>query len=69
VTNSVNIAPIAMPKNIVRPIAKRDCAPAPEARISGAMPTTIAAVVIRIGRRRIEAASTIASRRDRPCWN
>ena len=56
--------PIAMPKKIVRPMVKRDCAPAPVARIGGTMPTTIAAVVIRIGRRRIDAASTIASRRE-----
>ena len=34
--------------------------------MSGAMPTTIAAVVIRMGRRRTAAASSIALRREWP---
>ena len=34
--------------------------------MSGTMPTTIAAVVIRIGRSRTAAASSIAPRREKP---
>src|SRR5208337_5498527 len=48
-TNSVNIVPIERPAAITRPIWKRDTAPAPAAVISGATPSTMAAVVIRIG--------------------
>jgi len=48
------------------PMAKRDAAPAPVARMSGTMAMTMAAVVIRIGRRRIAAASSIAARRPNP---
>ena len=41
---------------------KRDTAPAPLAISSGTTPSTIAAVVIRIGRSRMPAAVSIASR-------
>jgi DNA-binding transcriptional LysR family regulator len=54
------------PVKITRPIEKRDAAPAPEAITSGTTPNTIAAVVIRIGRSRMPAASSIASRLVRP---
>ena len=46
---------------------KRDTAPAPLATISGTTPSTIAAVVIRIGRSRIAGRLSIASRLDLPC--
>src|SRR5574337_1181592 len=65
-TNSVNSVPIAIPLQITIPIAWRPAAPAPDAITSGTTPKTIAAVVIRIGRSRIEAASSIASRLLRP---
>ena len=52
-TNSVNNVPIESPEAMTRPIWKRDTAPAPAAVISGTTPSTIAAVVIRIGRNRI----------------
>ncbi len=45
------------------PMLKRLAAPAPVARTIGIKPTTMAAVVIRIGRNRTEAALTIALRR------
>ena len=51
-----------MPAAMTRPIEKRALAPAPDAMISGTTPSTMAAVVIRIGRSRTRAASTIASR-------
>ena len=50
----MNIVPIERPAAITRPIWKRDTAPAPAAVISGTTPSTIAAVVIRIGRSRID---------------
>ena len=53
---------MVMPLAIVSPIAKRDTPPAPLAISSGTIAITSAAVVIRIGRRRIEAASSIALR-------
>ena len=52
---------------ITSPIAFRAAAPAPSAVISGTTASAMAAVVIRIGRRRILAAAMIASRRLRPC--
>ena len=61
-TNSVNSVPIDRPVKITSPIAWRPAAPAPEAITSGTTPRTIAAVVIRIGRSRTPAASSIASR-------
>jgi hypothetical protein len=42
------------------PMLLRAPAPGPVAVMSGACPTTVAAVVIRIGRRRVDAASTTA---------
>ena len=56
---------------MTRPIEKRALAPAPEAMMSGITPITIAAVVIRIGRSRTRAASTIARLFGAPaarCW-
>jgi hypothetical protein len=46
---------------MTQPIGERDSAPAPLASASGTAPSTIAAVVIRIGRRRRLAASITAS--------
>src|SRR5882724_9097374 len=55
-----------MPDAITRPMEKRDTAPAPVAVMSGMTPSTIAAVVMRIGRRRMPAAISMASRLDFP---
>ena len=63
-TNSVNNVPTDMPVAITSPISNRLTAPAPVARISGTMPKTMAAVVIKTGRKRIAAASSTASRTD-----
>ncbi|MCY1379172.1 hypothetical protein D9M69_668650 [compost metagenome] len=64
-TNSVNSVPTSMPTTITRPMLKRLLAPAPLAKSSGTRPTTIAAVVIRIGRSRMRAACSMAARRSR----
>ncbi|MNC73388.1 hypothetical protein D3C75_1245750 [compost metagenome] len=53
-----------MPQTITRPRPKRLLAPAPEANSKGIRPTTMAAVVIRIGRNRICAALLIAAARS-----
>ncbi len=53
--------PIEIPAAITVPIVKRLSAPAPVAIINGNTPSTIAAVVIKIGRSRITAAFSIAS--------
>ena len=50
-----------MPATTTMPIEKRLAAPAPLAISSGTSPTTIAAVVIRIGRSRTRAACSIAA--------
>ena len=50
-----------MPPTITQPICWRDSAPAPVREASGTAPSTIAPVVIRIGRRRSTAASSTAS--------
>ena len=65
-TKRVNSVPIESPLAITRPMLKRDTAPAPLAVIKGTTPSTIAAVVIRIGRSRIAAACSMASRLERP---
>ena len=65
-TNSVNSVPMARPVEITKPIAKRDAAPAPLANTSGRTPSTIAAVVINIGRSRTDAAATMAAALDLP---
>src|SRR5262249_25454601 len=52
-TNRVNSVPMARPLAITRPILNRETAPAPVAAISGTTSSTIAAVVIRIGRNRM----------------
>ena len=58
---------MVMPAAITTPIEKRLAAPAPLAVSSGIMPTTIAAVVIRMGLSRTDAARSMASRADKPC--
>src|SRR5215470_3764367 len=51
-TNSVSNVPSRRPPTTTQPIAWRDSAPAPWASASGTAPSTMAAVVIRIGRKR-----------------
>src|SRR5258706_4318183 len=63
-TKSVNSVPMATPVAITSPMLKRLTAPAPLAIRSGTTPSTIAPVVIRIGRSRIPAAVSTASRLD-----
>ncbi|MCY1367380.1 hypothetical protein D9M69_543110 [compost metagenome] len=58
--------PTLIPVAITMPMSKRLTAPAPLASSSGITPRTIAAVVISTGRRRIAAASSMASRTGRP---
>ena len=53
---SVNTVPITMPVTSTMPMLLRAPAPGPVARTSGKWPTTVAAVVMRIGRRRVLAA-------------
>src|SRR5215831_4095221 len=60
-TNSVSSVPKVMPPTITQPICIRDSAPAPDATASGTEPSTMAPVVIRIGRSRNVAASMTAS--------
>ncbi len=59
-TNSVNNVPKDMPLAITSPRFERLTAPAPDAVISGTTPSTMAPVVISIGRRRIPDAFSIA---------
>ena len=49
-----------IPLTSMMPMLLRAPAPGPLARMSGVWPTTVAAVVIRIGRRRVSAASMMA---------
>ena len=56
-TNNVNNVPIASPVPITSPILKRLTAPAPVAVINGITPNTIAAVVIKMGLKRMPEAS------------
>ncbi|MCY1546600.1 hypothetical protein D9M68_826040 [compost metagenome] len=60
----MNSVPTSIPTTITRPRLKRLLAPAPLASSSGISPTTMAAVVIRIGRKRISAAFSMAVRRS-----
>src|SRR5690606_36084369 len=60
-TKSVRTVPRLIPPTTTRPICCRLSAPAPEASARGTAPSTIAPVVIRMGRRRRLAASMIAS--------
>ena len=53
-TNNVNNVPIESPEAMTTPIWNRDTAPAPVAVISGNTPSTMAAVVIKIGRSLIQ---------------
>ena len=57
---------MAMPVAMTKPILNRETAPAPVANIKGKTPNTIAAVVIKMGLKRMLAADSIASRLDRP---
>ena len=59
---------MAMPVAMTKPMLKRDTAPAPVAKIKGKTPSTIAAVVIKIGLNRMPAALSIASRLDMPSF-
>ena len=61
-----NMADIQVRRLPVMNREKRLAAPAPEAVSSGTRPTTIAAVVIRIGRSLTRAARSIARRRSSP---
>ena len=63
----MNSVPIIIPAVIINPMLKRLLAPAPDAITRGQTPSTVAKVVIRIGRRRNDAASTTASLRSMPC--
>src|SRR6185312_13657036 len=65
-TNRVKSVPNSMPPTMTRPIGIRDSAPAPNAVASGTAPSTIAPVVMMIGRSRSVAASTTASISDSP---
>ena len=60
-TNRVKNVPINRPAIITIPMLNRLNAPAPVAPNNGNKPVTIAAVVIRIGRRRMRAAFFTAS--------
>ena len=55
-----------MPTVITMPICDRPPAPEPVATASGTAPSTVATVVITIGRSRIAAASRIASLKSLP---
>ncbi len=68
-TNRVKSVPTVMPATITIAIEKRLAAPAPLANISGMRPATMAAVVIRIGRRRRPAAISTASSLLLPCFS
>ena len=62
----MNSVPIESPLAITSPMLNRETAPAPLATICGTTPSTIAAVVIRIGRSLMLAARSIASRFGMP---
>ena len=66
-TNKVNKVPMNMPPTSTRPMEFRAAAPAPVTSVSGKWPAIVAAVVIRIGLRRIMAESRIASSLECPC--
>ena len=57
-----------MPPTMTQPICWRLSAPAPVASASGTAPSTMAPVVIRMGRRRSAADSVTASMTLLPCW-
>ena len=60
-TNRVKNVPTVMPHAMTRPIQNRLFAPAPVEIISGTTPSTMATVVMRIGRKRNVADLTTAS--------
>ncbi len=64
--NSVNAVAINMPAKMTMPMLSRLFAPAPEAITNGNAPAAVASDVMTMGRRRILAASMIASSKLRP---
>ena len=64
--NSVSSSELVRPPMITVPIDLRNSAPSVKPKASGSMPMIIAAVVIMIGRNRIEADSRTASTIARP---
>ena len=60
-TKMVSKVPSDIPPTITQPICERVSAPAPVARARGTAPSTMAPVVIRMGRRRWDEALTSAS--------
>jgi hypothetical protein len=63
----VNKVPSDMPPTITQPICCRLSDPAPCASASGIAPSTIAPVVMRIGRKRCDAPLTTAAVMSMPC--
>ena len=57
---SVMIVETSMPPTTAIPIVIRPLAPSPVAKASGSSPRMVEALVIRIGRRRCSAASSMA---------
>ena len=57
---------MAMPPTSTRPIEFRAAAPAPETSVRGKWPAMVATLIMRIGRRRVWAASRTASSFDCP---
>ena len=66
-TNMVSSVPRLMPPTMTQPIWRRLSAPAPVASASGKAPSTMAPVVIKMGRRRCAADFLIAARVSSPC--
>ena len=64
--NSVKNVPIVMPPTRTIPIEFRATAPAPVTSVNGKCPKTVATVVIKMGRKRVEAAAVTASSFERP---
>src|SRR5690606_5428442 len=67
-TSKVNSVPSISPPTRTQPICWRDSAPAPCETASGSVPSTMAPVVMRMGRSRSTLASTTASIISRP-WS
>ncbi len=61
-TNKVKAVPTDMPPTSTKPMELRAAAPAPLTSTNGKYPAMVALLVIRMGRRRVWAASRIASR-------
>jgi len=62
----VKIVPMVIPPTSTRPIELRAAAPGPVTSVSGKCPATVATLVMRMGRRRVAAASFTASIFDMP---